>query len=374
MPESLQSKPLHGHDSTTLVQLPDLFILFLSEAPAVNPHYANVKGESEKWIAETCCMNDRSRKILTKTNFALFLSIAAPEARVEELRTLFDWGNWVFPFDDMFDNGHLKDDVQNGQIMIDALMHRMRDDKAELPAPLQSPLIDVHNSVWERVVEGAPRGVQKRFARAMADYSHGVISQVEVCSSGENVSLEEVLALRRHSAGVSPLFPLIEYAHRLRIPDQVFECPSIKEIERVGIDFVVLQNDILSYWKEEKEGVIHNLVAVCRNAGMSAQAAFDHLGYMLQTRYRDWYLALASLPSWGNEIDAEVQNYIRGVQNVVKANLHWSFSSGRYFGDAVHEVRKTKKIRVQKRETDFIPRGGPIDRVGTYEPVLLSRV
>lgn len=40
-------------------------------------------------------MNERFRKITKKTNFALFLSIAAPEARAEELRTLFDWGNWV---------------------------------------------------------------------------------------------------------------------------------------------------------------------------------------------------------------------------------------------------------------------------------------
>lgn len=44
----------------------------------------------------------------------------------------------------------------------------------------------------------------------MTDYSHGVISQVEVCSTGQYVSLEEVLALRRYSAGVSPLFPLVE--------------------------------------------------------------------------------------------------------------------------------------------------------------------
>lgn len=70
---------------------------------------------------------------------------------------------------------------------------------------------------------------------------------------------------------------------------------------------------------------MHNLVAVCRNAGMPAQAAFDHLGHMLQARYRDWYLALVSLPSWGKEIDSEVQNYIRGIQNIVKANLHWRF-------------------------------------------------
>lgn len=72
---------------------------------------------------------------------------------------------------------------------------------------------------------------------------------------------------------------------------------------------------------------MHNLVAVCRNSGMSAQAAFDALGKMLQCRFRDCYLALASLPSWGTEIDAQVQNYIRGVLNVVRANLNWRYAT-----------------------------------------------
>ena len=67
------------------------------------------------------------------------------------------------------------------------------------------------------------------------------------------------------------------------------------------------------------------MVAVCRNAGMSTQAAYDHMGDLLKQRYRDWYLALAALPSWGREIDAEVQQYIEGVKRVVQANLHWRY-------------------------------------------------
>ena len=32
----------------------------------------------------------------------------------------------------------------------------------------------------------------------------------------------------------------IRYAHRLDLPDEVFKHPSIKEIERIGTDLVVL--------------------------------------------------------------------------------------------------------------------------------------
>lgn len=58
---------------------------------------------------------------------------------------------------------------------------------------------------------------------------------------------------------------------------------------------------------------------------MPAQQAFDHVNNMLRACYRKWYLALAELPQWGEKVDEEVQKYIRGVQDVVLANLNWRF-------------------------------------------------
>ena len=73
----------------------------------------------------------------------------------------------------------------------------------------------------------------------------------------------------------------------------------------------------------QAEGVNHNLVALYRLAGLSAQAAFDKIAELLKSRYKEWYLALAELPQWGEEVDARVQVYIKGVHNVVLANLNW---------------------------------------------------
>ncbi|KAJ5724833.1 terpene synthase metal binding domain protein [Penicillium malachiteum] len=132
------------------------------------------------------------------------------------------------------------------------------------------PLIQFINSVWDRILEV---------------YLIHIDFVFDLIPEAKNMAYH-------------PLFALVEYAHGLDIPDAVFDCSSIKEIERIGVDFVVLQNDMLSYCKEEEDGVEHNMVAVCRNAGMSAQAAYDHMGDLLKQRYRDWYLALAGLPSW----------------------------------------------------------------------------
>ncbi|KAF7588364.1 hypothetical protein BBP40_005793 [Aspergillus hancockii] len=316
-----------------------MFVLFLSEKPVNNKHYETVKLVSESGIS----------RIINKTDFSYFCSIAAPYASNSELRVVFDWGNWVFPFDDKFDSGCLKDNLIRAQQLVDSLLAGMTDDTSVSDDHEQDPLVQVHNTVWRRLAKASPVGVRRRFAKAMRDYCNGAIEQVHSCSKGKHPTPNEMLAFRRQSAGVSPLFALVEYAHKLNIPDSVFETRSIKEIERIRIDLVLLQNNILSYCKEEKEGVAHNMVAICRRAGMPAQMAFDHIGDMLLSRYHDWYLALAELPSWGGGVDSEIQQYIRGVQNIVRANLHWSFRSGRYFGEKNEEVRKTGMVTVQRQ-------------------------
>lgn len=66
-----------------------------------------------------------------------------------------------------------------------------------------------------------------------------------------------------------------------------------------------------------------NLIKIYLRQGFSVQAAFDEAGKLLAACYRDWYLTLADLPSWGEDVDAQVQTYIDGLQNIVLANIHW---------------------------------------------------
>ncbi|KAL4986825.1 terpene synthase metal binding domain protein [Aspergillus falconensis] len=369
--KSLQSEPPEGQGQAdpgavyVPVQLPSLFVLFLSGTPDLNPHYNEIKFESEKWLADKCLLDVRARTRLAKTDFSYFCAVATPKAGREELRTVCDWGNWVFPFDDMFDNGKLRDEPIRAQEVVEVLLAdigmgilvgpRVNISKqVRSGARADDPLIDVHTSVWRRMVkcgtEARTPGTQQRFANAMRDFCLGSLAQVRNTSLKMCPSVEDMLALRRQSAGVMPIYALIEYAHHLDIPDAVFECASIKEIQRIGVDLVLIQNDILSYCKEETESVPHNLVAITRytSPGLKAQSAFDRVSAMLNDRYRDWYLALSELPSWGEAIDAQVQEYVEGVRAVVRANLGWSFRSKRYFGDNADEVRRTGTVMVRR--------------------------
>ncbi|CZR54145.1 related to pentalenene synthase [Phialocephala subalpina] len=326
------------------VMIPDMFSSFLSVPPRVNPLYAEVKRESETWISEKLSMDPKMCRKIQKLDFAWFCSIAAPDAAKEDLRTLCDWGNWVFPFDDMFDNGHLRADIEMGRQFLDSLLSSMREGHAGNRQ--KSVLVEIHDTVWHRVVKKSPQYVQRRFADAMEQYCEGIMEHVSDYFEDNIPSLEQYMDVRRRGVGVAPVLTLIECTDEIKIPDKVYNNKHFQELRRVGIDVVLIQNDVLSYAKEQAEGVPHNLITVLRAKGVLTQRAFDMAAEMLKQCHRDWFLAQAELPHFGEAVDREVQNYIFAIQQVMVASLNWHYKSDRYFGKQKDTVRKTRMIAV----------------------------
>lgn len=61
--------------------------------------------------------------------------------------------------------------------------------------------------------------------------------------------------------------------------------------------------------------------------GMLAQEAFDMVGELLEERYQRWNVVEGQVPSWGKEVDVQVQRYIEAIECVVNANLYWRYST-----------------------------------------------
>lgn len=73
-------------------------------------------------------------------------------------------------------------------------------------------------------------------------------------------------------------------------------------------------------------GIDQNLVALYGHQGVPPQEAYDRIDVLLKERYREWYLAQADLPQWGEVIDRQVQKYIRAMQDVITANMYWRYA------------------------------------------------
>ncbi|KAH6712403.1 pentalenene synthase [Leptodontidium sp. MPI-SDFR-AT-0119] len=344
-----------------LVIIPDMFTSFMALPPTINQFYLDVRAESEVWICDKLKASERLGAIIAKTDFSLFCAISAPDADKAELRTMCDWGNWVFPFDDMFDNGDLKNDPTASRKIMDNLLSIMRDGPRERRS--NDALIDIHDTVWERVSKVSAKGstdpyvwqqqelrirdVKDRFLEAMSQYCDGALEVVEHHARGGRLDLQEYMAIRRRSAGVTPVIAMIN------IPEAVYRHYSIEELKRVCADVIAIQNDILSYSKEEAEGVTHNLIAVLRQGGMSTQQAFDHAGEMLKDCYRDWYIAQSQVPQVSQATDYDIQKYIDAVRNIMLANLNWSFKSERYLGQKNSLARKYRTVIVLDEHDGF---------------------
>ncbi|KAF5639771.1 presilphiperfolan-8-beta-ol synthase [Fusarium tjaetaba] len=105
-------------ESKRTVILPDMFKAFVVETPPMNPNYETVKPISERWLAEKCSFSPRMKKRVEFCDFAVFISIAAPDAPFDKLKTMCDWGNWVFPFDDKYAHDiNLTDEVFQNPII-----------------------------------------------------------------------------------------------------------------------------------------------------------------------------------------------------------------------------------------------------------------
>ncbi|PVH78127.1 pentalenene synthase [Cadophora sp. DSE1049] len=324
-----------------LVIIPDMFTSFMALPPTINKFYLEVRAESEVWICDKMNASEKLGAIIAKTDFSLFCAISAPDADKAELRTMCDWGNWVFPFDDMFDNGDLKDDLAASRKIMDNLLAIMREGSRDRKP--NGVLIEIHDTVWERI---SKVNVKDRFLEAMSQYCDGALEVVEHHALGGTLDVQAYMAIRRRSAGVTPVIAMVEYAHRINIPEAIYRHHSFQDLKRVCSDVIAIQNDILSYSKEEAEGVTHNLIAVLRQSGMSTQEAFDHAGDMLKNCYRDWYIAQSQVPQVSQAIDYDIQKYIDAVRNIMLANLNWSFKSERYLGQKNSLARKYRTVVV----------------------------
>ena len=60
-----------------------------------------------------------------------------------------------------------------------------------------------------------------------------------------------------------------------------------------------------------------------------------------KTRFLD---GLKRVPSWGPEVDQQVQQYLNGLGNWARGNDCWSFEGGRYFGNKGLEYQKTRIV------------------------------
>ncbi|TRX92500.1 hypothetical protein FHL15_006667 [Xylaria flabelliformis] len=228
-------------------------------------------------------------------------ALAAPKADLFAFRMAVDWCIWAFVFDD-----------QSAHEIIWTLS--LMDDTHPPVDPKTQPLRYMFQSIWHRFQE--------------------IFSTVGKNPIG--------------SACSYCLFVVVEWAYGIKLTQDIFDHPSVSTCERAAADLTWLVNDVLSYKKDLASGVEHNIICLLMRKGYSEQEAMDKTGDMMKECHKDWDIAVANLPSWGEQTDKEVQRYLCVARDSARANLWWSFRSGRYLDAAeAAQVQANKTLTLE---------------------------
>ena len=151
-----------------------------------------------------------------------------------------DWLNWVFDFDDPFDEGELKDKPEEAQKLVNNVLATMESIGLEDSRVGENALVGVFRSIWLRLAQTSSQETQKRFRSSVADYCSGLIQQAEACVDPNNFDLDGYLVRKCQAVGTYPLHAMVEYCYDLDISDEVIACESIQTIRRVSTELIVL--------------------------------------------------------------------------------------------------------------------------------------
>jgi len=108
-----------------------------------------------------------------------------------------------------------------------------------------------------------------------------------------------------------------------------------------------VQQDLFSFNKEQAIGDTHNMIPVIMNEqGCDLQTAVDMVGELCRQSIDRFVEDWKNLPSWGPEIDRQVQSYVQGLADWIVGSLYWSYESERYFGKTGLEVKKNRVVNL----------------------------
>ncbi|KAG2076465.1 terpenoid synthase [Suillus decipiens] len=308
---------------------------------AINPHFDDVKVEVDAWFRNFNVLKPESQKAFDKCDFGRLVALACPNVPREHLWIACGMMDIYFLFDDNADFASEAVMKEMVDIILDALHnpHKMRPEGEYI-------LGEIVRQFWARATQSASLSSQRRFLETFAAYLHAVVAEVIDHAQGHKRSIDDYLKLRRYTIGLKPCFLINEMG--MDLPDEVFYHPVIMDLAECITDLVMIDNDILSYNKEQAAGCEnHNIVGIVMSelgldvSGAMAWAAHYHAE--VQKKYMD---GLTKVPSWGPSIDVLVKEYLDLNVMWVRGNHSWHYESPRYFGTKGPEVQKTRLVQL----------------------------
>nr|VWP01242.1 N/A [Ganoderma boninense] len=377
--------PLDTRSPLGYLQVPDL----LADWPwqrKVNPLCEEVSEEGNLWFRSFVPFNPKSQHAFERGMFGLCAALMVPDAPRDQLRTCVDALNIAFLVDEYTD----VEPAPKVRMIIDACVDALHDPGK--PRPEGETIVgevvrqyvnhfsghrhvhvlyESHQTTmfrfWERGQKTATPQGAKHFLTGFIAYLQSVTTEAEARDSGAVLTTDAYLAIRRDNIGVRFLCPMVEL--QLSIPDALYGHPLLKRMMELDCDLVIIDNDVVSYNREQATGVgdFNIVTTTAHHNGLSLEDTVRFLAERVVDlekefweRHREFCAFLDGVG--GPDKTAEIRKFVDQMGNVRRAAWCWSFDGHRYFGERGPVYAKTQMVPlIPKRMQDKSARGNKVD-------------
>ncbi|KAF8999489.1 isoprenoid synthase domain-containing protein [Cyathus striatus] len=238
--------------------------------------------ESQAWAEIFGAFSPKAQKAFNECDYSLLASMAYATLDKDGCRVA-----WVLEWSDVADPHEAQ---KFADIIMDAIKH------LHVPCPQGEWVAgELARQYWANAIRTATPSSQRRFVKEFKNYTDSV---------NHIRTIREYFDARRIIIGAKPSF-------------------AIDEMQARGDE-------------------LHNLVTVVMHQlKLNVQEPIDWIAELsdnITNKFLDDY---RKVPSWGPEIDEDVQKYVDALGNWVRANTQWCFESHRHFGkDGLYIMRE----------------------------------
>ncbi|KAK6342299.1 hypothetical protein TWF718_007702 [Orbilia javanica] len=331
-----------------LIRIPNVFPSSFPPLKSPNKYFTEEKRLAQiARCSEILGLDEAGSKKLAASNFGLMAAYWCPDASDGKYWITFTFMNWIFIFDDQFDEGHLSNDfIAATREVLDTLA--IFEENHPHITERQDPLKHMFQIVWDAIKVTAPIDLQNLYKENMKRYMLGLLEQLyDTLHSKEELTVERYLKYRRDTTAVYVGCDLIAWATTIKLPDSVTRHPLILECRDIAADLFGMHNDMLSINKDLRYGTEANLVIKFWRKGHSLQEAMDEAGKLMYALYDKWDANVKGIGElgWDEETMVEARRLLESYSYTVTGTTQWYFESGRY-GLDLDEIRKTSILRV----------------------------
>ena len=276
---------------------------------------------------------------LRSFDFALCAAGITPESDPAELDLVSAWLCWGGYGDDLYPavfgagRNMAGARAQNRRLL--TLMPVGSPAVSVAASPLEAGLADL----WARTASLLSAGRQRQFRSGVAAMLDAWLWELADKMVNRIPDPVDYLEMRRQTFGSPFTMSLARIRHGLRVPQEVYQTPTIQSLEHAISDYAGLLNDVFSYQKEiEFEGEIHNgVLGVQHFFGCDVAAAVGIVNDLMTARMRQFerllatdLTALRQQHQLDEEANRSLDGYVAQLQDWSASILNWHRECRRY--------------------------------------------